>query len=345
MGKQVPKTNTPVSDAQMAQAIISVWHRLFGTTPSKEQVYMIMAQNALETGGNRQSMHNYNVGNITTGNNDHDYFLGGDWMYADKAETKKKKIVQHFRAYNSLEEGVEDYLKFLSRSKRYAESWKHIMNPDLRSYSKSLHDAGYYGAKEEDYTKGLLSQFNRFNKGTSYNVALSGQSQEGSPTMLAKQKQMPQQSGTPQSLDNILEQFLSKLQTAASNYSLKKLYKAALPNNNILIQISAPDHTSAVEFSRVLCTALDEDLLSTSYPHTDGELVEVECSIAGPAKECFEAVSQMSQAVAETFKDATKKIGAIDIKTNCIMDKKSYYQPISPRTADTNYRKFLLKFI
>ena len=341
MGKQVPKTNTPVPDAQMAAAIMSVWQRMFGTPPTKEQVYMIMAQTAIETGAGRSAMHNYNIGNIIAGTSGHDYFLGGDWMYEDKAETKKKKIVQRFRAYNSLEEGVTDYLNLLSKSKRYASSWQHILHPDVRAYSKALRQAGYYGAKEEDYTKGLLAHVNKLNKGDSYNTALSGKVQPSSgaqPSMVAQKtpQQSPQQA--PPGLENMLEQILRAA-------SLKSVYKKALPTHDILIQIAAPDYTSAIEFSRVLCTALDEDLLSTSYPHTDGSLVEVECSISGPAKECFDAVKQMAEAVAETFKDATVKIGAIDIKTNCIMDKKSYYQPISPRTADTNYRKFLLKFI
>lgn len=340
MGKQVPKTNTPVSDAQMAQAIINVWHRLFGTAASKEQVYMIMAQNAIETGGKREAMHNYNVGNIIVGNSDHDYFLGGDWMYTDKSETTKKTITQKFRAYNSLEDGVEDYLKLLSGSKRYAPAWQHIMHPDLKEYSKSLHDAGYYGAKEEVYTKGLLAQFNRFNKGDSYSVGLSGKSEPPSSMVAQKETQSP-----TQSLDNFLQEFMNKLQIAATDYNLKQLYKHALPNHDILIQIEASDHTNAVEFSRILCSALDEDLLSTSYPHTDGHLVEVECSISGPPAECLAAVKQMTEAVIETFKDATAKIGGVKIKSNVIMDKKSSYQSISPKTADTNYRKFLLKFI
>ncbi len=339
MGKQVPKTNTPVSDAQMAQAIINVWHRLFGTDPSKEQVYMVMAQNAIETGGKRESMHNYNVGNIIVGGSDHDYFLGGDWMYTDKAETQKKTITQKFRAYNSLEEGVEDYLKLLSASKRYAPAWEHIMHPDIQAYSKALHDAGYYGAKEEVYTKGLMAQFNRFNKGDSYSAGLSGK--ETSPSMVATRD-----TGSPMhGLDDFLNQFLEKFQIAATDYNLKKLYKHALPNNDLLIQISAPDYSSAVEFSRILCTALDEELLSTSFQYTDGHLVEIECSIPGPSKECFGAVKQMTEVIAETFRDATAKIGGITVNSNVIMNKKSSYQPISPKTADTNYRKFLLKFI
>ena len=343
MGKQVPKTNTPVSDAQMAQAITNVWQRLFGTAPSKEQVYMIMAQNAIETGGKRESMHNYNVGNIIVGTTDHDYFLGGDWMYTDKTETTKKTITQKFRAYNSLEDGVTDYLKLLSGSKRYATAWEHIKHPDIRAYSKALHDAGYYGAKEEVYTKGLLAQFNRFNKGNSYSA---------SPDQGGRGAQQPSQVAQQDNsflggLEALLNKFLHRnVQSAtAGNHNLKKLYKEALPTHHVLIQIAAPDYTSAVEFSRVLCSALDEDLLSNSYPYTDGHEVEIECSIAGPEKECLAAVKQMTEAVAETFKDATIKIGGITVKTNQITNKKSSYQPISPRMAGTNYRKFLLKFI
>lgn len=340
MGKQVPKTNTPVSDEQMAQAIVSVWRRLFGTAPSKEQVYIIMAQNAIETGRNRKAMHNYNVGNIIVGTSNHDYFLGGDWMYADKAQTVKKPITQKFRAYNSLEGGVTDYLKLLSTSRRYAESWKHIMNPDIRAYSKSLHDAGYYGAKEEDYTKGLLGQFNSFNKGNSYTAALSGNRGTSQPSMVAQQG-----ASNMNEMNQIIQNLLKQFKLVASNHNLKKIYKAALPTHNILITVKATDRISAVEFSQVLCTALDEDLLATSYPHTDGNEVEVECSISGPEKECFAAVKQMTEAIAEAFKEATAKVGGITVTTQQFMNKKSFYQPISPRSADTNHRKFLLKFI
>jgi hypothetical protein len=148
--------------------------------------------------------------------------------------------------------------------------------------------------------------------------------------------------------DNSLEEILNKyiqMLSSASPISRKRLYKKVLPNHNILIKITAPDYASSVEFSRVLCTALDEDLLTTSYPHTDGQEVEVECCIAGPSQECFAAVEQMARALAETFKDATTKIGGITVKTKCSMNKKSSYQPISVRTAGTNYRKFLLKFV
>jgi hypothetical protein len=145
-------------------------------------------------------------------------------------------------------------------------------------------------------------------------------------------------------LQGLLDHFLEMVNMASPRLN-KKLYKEALPNHDILIEIKAPDYSSSIEFSRILCSALDEELLSTSYPHTDGHLVEVECCIPGPAKDCFATVKQLTEAIAETFKDATIKIGGITVETNCIMNKKSSYQSISLKTADTNYRTFLLKFI
>lgn len=140
-------------------------------------------------------------------------------------------------------------------------------------------------------------------------------------------------------VDRLLEE------VSVNKSASKKMYKKLLPIHDILIKITAPDYTSATEFSRVLCAALDEELLSNSYPHTDGAEVEVECSIPGPLHECFATVSQLTGAMAQAFKTATSKIGGIEVQTCCLMNKKSSYQQISLRTADTQYRKFLLKFM
>lgn len=150
-------------------------------------------------------------------------------------------------------------------------------------------------------------------------------------------------SGVPGVFKNLLDSFIKQI--AASDRQNKKLYAKLLPEHNLVIQIQSSSFTNSVEFSRILCTALDEELLSTAYVHTDGEEVEVECKIHGPAHECFEAVKQLSNSIAEAFKDATIKVGGIDIKTDVIMDKKSFYHPIDAKIAETQYRTFLLKFV
>lgn len=342
MGNRVQRVKTDISEPQMAQALIAAWTRLFGRAPSRQQVAMVIAQNNLET-GHRHSMWNYNVGNITTdGTGPFDYF---DDLTTDEQVKpgEWKKMNLKYRAYPTLDAGVEDYLKLISRG-RYAEAWKHVMDPDPVAYSKALKSAGYYTADEAAYTKAMQSLYNESNKSDSYDLAMSGKVKP--PTGSAPATTRP--SAPPSevaSLEQVLDNFVHMLAAAATDPTMKRLYKKALPNQDILIKITAPDYTSAVEFSRVLCSVLDEDLLSTSYTYTDGQDVEVECSIPGPATECFATVEQMTQAVAETFQNATAKIGGISIKAECIINKKSSYQPISLRTAGANYRKFLLKFV
>jgi len=151
-----------------------------------------------------------------------------------------------------------------------------------------------------------------------------------------------QPTGESASWDAKLTSFLQQI--AASEKSNKKLYKEFLPSNNITILVKA-NFTDAVEFSRVLCTALDEELLANAYTHVDGNDVEVQCVIPGPAQECFDAVAQLTFALTGAFKKATAKIGGIDVKAQFLMNKQSSYQKISLSTATTQYRKFLLKFI
>lgn len=320
MGKKVEKVRTYVSESQMASAIIEAWTEMFGSVPTKQQVSMMLAQNALET-GNRKSMWNYNVGNITTSGHDH-------FDYIDDLVPNIK-----FRSYPNLKEGTKDYIKLLS-SKHYSQAWQHILHPNPVNFSKALKAAGYYGdGSEKAYTKALVGLYNQISKSNSYEMAQKDHSTTKKTNV-----------SSIGNLGAILDKYLNII-AASPNMSLKKLYKKSLPNHDVLIQVAAADFTSAVEFSRVLCSALEEDLLATAYTHTDGNLVEIECSIPGPDKECFEAVKQMTEVLAETFYDATSKIGGIKVNTNCIMNKKSSYNPITYKVADTNHRKFLLKFI
>jgi hypothetical protein len=332
MGNRVQRVKTDVSEPQMAAAIIDGWQQLFGTKPVKEQVALILSQNSLET-ANRKAMWNYNVGNLTTdGKGPQDFF---DDLATDEqtAPGVWKKMNLKYRAYPSLVDGVVDYLRLLS-SKHYSDAWQHIINPDPVAFSKALHAGGYYTANEAPYTKSLKSLFNQTTNSNSYELAMSGQ--------------VPAPTGTTGTLPagdvmSILNHYLQMV--AASERSNKKLYKKYLPNNQLVIRVYANSYDNRVEFARILCGALDEELLADAFVHTDGEQVEVECSIHGPQYDCVEAVEQLTSAVAEAFQEATKKVGQITIKTQSLMNKKSSYQPISLKAALVQHKKFLLKFI
>lgn len=331
MGNRVKRVRTEISTPQMAQAISEGWRELFGTTPSQDQVAMVLAQNALET-GHRKSMWNYNIGNITTdGKGKYNYF---DDLTTDeqmKPGVWQKKNLK-YRAYPSLRDGVLDYLKFIS-SKRYSGAWKYILNPDPVAFSKSLKEAGYYTANEAGYTKTLSKLYNQYAKS---NIPLN----DGKPEMLSFMTNQPQNDN---SLNGILDNYLQMV--AASEKNNKKLYKKMLPYNNILVKVNALDYTNSIEFSRILCSALEEELMATAYTHTDGDSIEIECSIPGPNEDCFQTVKQLTSSIVDAFKIATNKIGGVDIFAQCVLNKKSSYKQIGFKSAECQHRKFLLKFI
>lgn len=345
MGNRVERVQTNVSELEMAQAIISAWQQLFGTPPAKEQVALVLAQNALET-GHRKSMYNFNIGNITTSSK-------GPYNYYDTLTTSEQtspgvweKKNLKYRAYNNLQEGVVDYLKFLSNpSGRYSEAWQHILHPNPVSYSQALKKAGYYTANEAPYTKYLTSLFEKFNKSTVFNKP----KQPSTPTGVEPDMEPDMGSNTgsdmePDIFENdlnpVLDQYLDK--AASAN---KGNYKKYLQNNIINIKVRSSDVVDSIEFSNILCQAIDEELLGESFIHTNGNNVEVECNIAGPTNTCLAAVNELTQIVANKFKLATRKIGSININTNISLNKKSLYKPISLKVAELNHRKFLLKFI
>jgi Transglycosylase SLT domain len=206
--------------------------------------------------------------------------------------------------------------------------------PGIITYGDMMHQVDK-NKRNPLYSKALMSM----NEQTGYQPGATA------PASMIATRTQPQSQQSSSFMD-VLDRFVQSFSATAAEQPNKKLYKKMLPSHDILIQISAPDYTTAVEFSRILCAALDEEVQATAYPHTDGsQIVDVECSIAGPALGCLEAVDQLSQSLSDAFKDATKKIGGIVVKTHCVMNKKSFYQQISLRTAETNYRKFLLKFI
>lgn len=124
-----------------------------------------------------------------------------------------------------------------------------------------------------------------------------------------------------------------------------KKYLKYLPKNRINIKISSNNTEDALEYSRILCTALDDELQSKSYIHASNNIVEIDCIIHGPSKSCLSAVQEVSKQVSDEFRIATKKIGGIKISTHIAIGKSPIAPLINLKTAEINYRKFLLKFI
>jgi len=344
MGTRVPRIQTDVSEPQMAQAIIMAWKDLFGAVPSKEQVALVLAQNALET-GHRKKMWNFNIGNITVGRSPYDFYDDLTTNEQIKPGVWEKQNLK-YRSYPSLLDGVKDYLKLLST--KHTKAWQNIMTPDPTAFSKALKQSGYYTANEAPYTRTINKLYNQFSKSDSYEQARSGKVNvpRGTGGNVPKKLNEVSLPSAPQSSNDVMSILTNFLrQVAASEKQNRKLYKKLLPVNHMVIEVTATHYTDAIEFSRVLCTALNDELVARAFTHTDGDVVEVDCKIHGPSVDCFETVKQLTHSLSEAFQVATTKIGGVEISTQVLLNKKSSHQPIDIKTANTQYRKFLLKFV
>jgi hypothetical protein len=219
------------------------------------------------------------------------------------------------------------------------------VSPKLESIYYNA-NTGLDADKDGNITFGdIQSTLNRVAGGKNFREALAQlQNTTGYKPRANNQSMMAHNTSKPSDdVLSLLDKYLQQI--TASDSSNKGLYQKLLPNNDILIKITANTNTDAIEFSRILTSALDEELLSRSFIHTNGDLVEVQCKIHGPSEECLGAVSKVASSLASAFEVATKKIGGIRVMTDCIMNKKSSYNEIDLNTANYQYRKFMLKFV
>lgn len=351
---KVPRKSTPVDVGQMVKSLIKSWHSLLGRDPTKEQIAMILAQNALET-NHRKAMFNFNVGNIMhMGSDSHDYFENQD-SYGGKPFTAK------FRSYPSLDEGVMDYLKLLYGG--YPQAFTAAKSGDPKEYARALianPQKQYYDPHvQKQYVAGMSNLYEQYLKAPEVASAKSKSSRlqlikkllekfkEKDPKMIEKLfqgKPVPSSNPPPATPDNINTMLGTYLQMATGHQNIKQLYKACLPKNQILIQVKSSNYTDSIEFARVLCAALEEELLATAYTHTDGQQVDIECSIHGPSLDCFETVQQLTSTLASVFQDATTKIGGVKVEAKSQINQKSSCREIDLKSAQSQHRKFLLKF-
>jgi hypothetical protein len=143
-------------------------------------------------------------------------------------------------------------------------------------------------------------------------------------------------------IEKLLGNMLTNVRASEKKY--KQLYKTYLPSNNILIKIQSNDKINELEFGRLLCSVLDEELLSTATVHSDGNVVEVQSTIHGPQQLCYDTTKQLTDSLVTTFKCATAKLGGINIITELNQNKQSCYAEVNFNSVLSNYRMFLLKF-
>jgi hypothetical protein len=160
----VPDLITPCSAVEFMVAVRSGLETLTGKTPSREQVAILTAQCALES-GRWKSMHRNNPGNIKA-SAEYEYlytqFRCNEVIHGRVEWFDPPHPQTNFRAYYDLETGVLDYLRFLSGRKRYASAWAAAARGDVVGFVRALKAGGYFTADEAPYLRAVVSLFNEY---------------------------------------------------------------------------------------------------------------------------------------------------------------------------------------
>ena len=95
----------------------------------------------------------YNVGNVK-----HTATDQLDWCNFTTTEYDTSGVphvmVQSFKAYPSLEAGVDAYLSMFLGG-RYSNAWPFVLDADPAGFVHALHDRGYFTAPEAGYLAGV----------------------------------------------------------------------------------------------------------------------------------------------------------------------------------------------
>lgn len=193
--KYIPDAVKELKPAEAAYALREAWKKVYGQYPSDKSLAVLWSKSALET-GHWKHIHDYNFGNIKRKETDEvnlfTMFECGEEVSLVQAQklvaedpsrvkivkiyswadgSKRASIViqpghqwSQFIAHNTVEDGSEYYIRFVSQSFRYRKAWQKVIDGDPNGYAHELKVAGYYTANEASYTAGVVKLFNEFMK-------------------------------------------------------------------------------------------------------------------------------------------------------------------------------------
>lgn len=187
MGVERPATATPCTPQQLVDALVQVWPSELGGTPSLEAACILAAQWALETAEGKDCIA-FNIGNAKCADPEGEDFCfftteedlpaavarelvatdprcspKGTW--ADDATTlpvlfHPKHPTSRFRAFGSLAEGVQVYLRGMWS--HWTQAWPAVCQGDPEGFAAGLRQMGYYTAPETAYAADMRHYFDKY---------------------------------------------------------------------------------------------------------------------------------------------------------------------------------------
>ncbi len=177
MLKLVETKQTIYSQAALCNGLIQAWYAEYKAIPSKASIGVIIAQNAIETGGKyfwNNNWGNSKVGADVPGQIIEYMMLRNVW----EIENGKRITYQPphratwFRSFPTLAEGIGHHLALL-KNRRYKIAWAAVEKGDVALFAHLLKKQGYYTAPEADYIRGMMGHYNLYNKSGNYEKALA----------------------------------------------------------------------------------------------------------------------------------------------------------------------------
>jgi hypothetical protein len=147
-------------------AFRSAYETVVGVTPSNDCIALLVAHSALET-GRWKSIHCFNLGNEKASQEYAGLYcqfrcnevINGKVQWFDPPHPQC-----NFRAFQSLESGAIDHLRFLSQRERYAKAWLAAKSGDPAAFVHALKAGGYFTADEGPYLSAVKSLFEEYRR-------------------------------------------------------------------------------------------------------------------------------------------------------------------------------------
>ncbi|GEM_PF-746377 len=149
--RQVEPQRTRLTPEQASAAIREALTEATGSGPSEQTVALLTAQWAHET-AHGASMFNYNFGGLKgTGPTG----LSVQQKTREGWGTTERQIVDRFRAYESIQDGANDYVRLLTQ--RYPEAISAAQRGDASGFVRGLKNRGYFTGDEHAYERSVTS--------------------------------------------------------------------------------------------------------------------------------------------------------------------------------------------
>jgi hypothetical protein len=147
----VEPCRTPVSRQELRAALGRAYQRVTGKAPTRSTIDTLTAQASLETASGAR-MYNFNFGGIKGAS---PRLETANCLTHEVIGSTDVVVRQGFRAYGSLDEGAEDFVRVLST--HFGSAMSKARTGDLDGFAHALKAAGYYTASETDYSSALRS--------------------------------------------------------------------------------------------------------------------------------------------------------------------------------------------